>query len=137
MARWRFMNSRSFEGSFVAALRDRSGRCLSLMGGRTSGKVADIDWQMNLSDLSEYALSTVMRSHAMEYLIGKGIKVMRFEGGTPHLMKLAFHEERVGDLLMTRRALGQSFFERVVAGKLPQDNRFANVFRYKLLNWRG
>jgi hypothetical protein len=137
VARWRYMNLREFDGSFVAAVRGADGRCLSLLGGRVSGETADVDWQMNRTELAAFSLSTVMRAHMIEYLVGRGVKVMRFEGGTPHSMKLAFQEERVGDLLLIRKTLGAWFVERVLAGVLPHDNRFANVFRYKLLEWQG
>ena len=137
MARWRFMNQRKFEGGFFATLRDKEGRLLSLMGGRSAGGTADVDWQMNLSEMVNYSFSTVMRAHMIEYLVGQGVKVMRFDGGTPHSMSLSFKEERVGDLFLSRRPLGKWFAEKVIAGILPHDNRFANVFRYELLKWQA
>ena len=137
LALWRYKNWREFKGSFLASLRARNGRLLSLIGGRGAGTIADIDWQMNLSEMTQYSFSTVMRAHVIEYLIGRGIKVMRFEGGTPHSMTFAFQEEAVGDLFLSRRPLGRWFADRVIAGLLPHDNRFANVFRYELLEWHG
>jgi len=135
LALWRFKNWNKFEGGFLATLRDKTGRLLSVMGGRAPGEMADVDWQMNLSELISFSLSTVMRAHVIEYMVGRGIKVLRFEGGTPHSMCLSFQEERVGDLFLARKLFGRKFVERVIARKLPADNRFANVFRYNLLEW--
>jgi hypothetical protein len=105
IARWRFDSLSWLPGCVWLGMKDKDGNWLSLIAGRNHHGITEIDWQVNRAGLSDYSLSTVMRSYLLEYEIGRGTKWLHFEGGTPHSIRNTLGREKVVDLMVMRRSM--------------------------------
>ncbi|HXE07972.1 MAG TPA: hypothetical protein VN612_08755 [Acidobacteriaceae bacterium] len=113
-----------------AGLRDKSGRWLSLIGGRRDGDITTIDWQMNSVGLERYSLSTAMRAFLLEHEIARGTTRLYFEGGTPHAMRFAFTSTDSTDVLAIRRwSLRAWMLRHFACSILPEKNFLRNALR--------
>jgi hypothetical protein len=104
VAFWRYQSLKNLETPLFMGIKDRSGRWLSLLGGRRHHGGTEILWQMNRSGLSPYSLSIVMRSYFMEHEIAHGMTKLYMEGGTAHPMRFSFVNDKVTDLVVVRRS---------------------------------
>src|SRR5262249_55127462 len=104
IVRWRFDSLSWLPGCVWLGMKDKDGNWLSLIAGRNHHGITEIDWQINRAGLSDYSLSTVMRSYLLEYEIGRGTKCLHFEGGTPHSIRNTLGREKVVDLMVMRRS---------------------------------
>jgi hypothetical protein len=104
VASWRYESLKNIETPLFMGIKDRSGRWLSLIGGRRHHDGTEILWQMNRSGLSAYSLSIVMRSYFMEHEIGHGMTKLYMEGGIAHPMRFSFVNDKVTDLVVVRRS---------------------------------
>jgi hypothetical protein len=106
MVVWRYslLESESARvGTMFCGVHAADGRWLSLIGGRRHGDTTEIDWQMNLTGLPHYSLSTVMRAYLLEHEIARGTRQLMFEGGTPHPMRHSFATAESTDVVAVRR----------------------------------
>jgi hypothetical protein len=111
----RFRTFTTSPDAFFCGLRSSTGDWLSLLGGWRQGRTAVLQWQLNVCGYEKYSLVTVARSFWMEDEIGRGTKILRFDGGTSHAMSHAFAEERMLDLVVHRRSLAGWLMVEVLA----------------------
>lgn len=136
VARWRFHSAHATPGAFFSGVQAADGRWLAVTGGRrfetSEGLCVAIDWQLNHTAFAPFSPGSVMRAFLIEHEIASGTTHLRFEGGTPHTMRSAFHEETVVDLLFSRlspRVLGQ------LARWLPKGNLLGDTLKHPGLSW--
>ena len=119
VAAWRFHTARTMRGGVFAGLRADDGRWLSVLGAHCSEQTVCLDWQMNLTGYASLSIGNAMRAFFIQHQIQRGMRWIRFEGGTPHSISSAFVVEHSRELLFARsrwlvRFL-RSVFKRVPA----------------------
>ena len=143
VAAWRYDAITTVPGGFLAGVRDRDGQWLALAGGRHHHDTVEVDWQMNRDDLPALSLGTVLRAYLLEHEVARGTKVLFFEGGTPHAMRLSFHFSMVRDLVVARALPGSRHLQRFVPllrsyinWRLPQSAFILKILTDPQLTWR-
>ncbi len=143
VARWRYDAITTVPGGFLCGVRDRAGRWLALAGGRHHHNMVEVDWQMNRDDLPALSLGTVLRAYLLEHEVARGTKVLFFEGGTPHAMRLSFHFTLVRDLVVAKPLPGTRFLQRFtpvlrsyINRRLPQSAFILKILTDPQLTWR-
>lgn len=135
VAAWRLKVLREAPGAFAVGLRVQGGEWLSMVGGRRRGDTTIVDWQMNRGNFATLSLGTVMRSYLLQSELERGMRFLRFEGGTSHAMRSAFREERVGDLLLTGPWLRSGAAQNIFRKLLPKGNLLATTVDWNGLQW--
>ena len=105
MAAWRYESMKLVSNCLLLGLRAADGRWLSLIGGRCSQSYTTVEWQLNRTDLPNFSLSTLMRSHHIEYEASRGAKGIHFLGGTPHTIQHSLEKEKVFGVVVLRQLL--------------------------------
>lgn len=143
VAGWRYDAITAVPGGFLCGVQDRTGRWLALAGGRRHGEAVEVDWQMNRDDLPALSLGTVLRAYLLEHEVARGTRVLFFEGGTPHAMRLYFHLSMVRDLVVARALPGSWWWRKLVPvvrtyvnRKLPQSAFVLKILLEPQLTWR-
>ncbi len=143
VAAWRYDAITTVSGGFFSGVRDRNGGWLALAGGRRHHDTVEVDWQMNRDDLPALSLGTVLRAYLLEHEVARGTKVLFFEGGTPHAMRLSFHFSMVRDLVVGKPLPGTRHLQRVVPvlrsyinRRLPQSAFILKILTDPQLTWR-
>jgi hypothetical protein len=134
-ALWRYECLRATPNRLFAGVRAADGRWLSVVAGRRHGDVTEIDWQMNLADLPQYSLSTVMRSYLLEHEVQLGMRKIIFLGGTPHAMRHSLVRSESGDVLMVRKSVRAWLLCRMCRWVFPQANFLRGMLMDKQLSW--
>jgi hypothetical protein len=136
IAAWRYESLAQIARPMFCGLRTTDGRWLSLVGGRRVGSTIEIDWQMNLSGMPRYSLSTVMRAFLLEHEIGLGTEKLVFEGGTPHSMRHSFVDCSAVDIVVARAGSPVAWMlSRFSQWVLPEKNFLGAALRDRSLTW--
>jgi hypothetical protein len=135
VAVWRYETMAKNTRPVLCGLRDEDGRWLSLLGGFRRGSALHIDWQLNLSGLPRYSLTTVMRAFLMEYEIAQGSSKLVFEGGTPHPMRHSFACVSAVDVIVQRKSLGAWLLRKLSRWIFPPKNFLGHTLRDEHLRW--
>jgi len=136
IAEWRYRSARSVKGGVFAGLRAADGRWMSFVGGRRLRETVAMDWQMNLKASGSLSLVTAMRALFLADEVERGMRWMRFEGGTTHSIQSAFLPEQATDLMFVRRGLSRKML-RYVGELLPTGGLLAETLLSDTLVWRG
>jgi hypothetical protein len=132
----RYDSATSAPNAFLAGIRDRDGNWLSLVGGNKNHDFIHVYWQMNLSSLPTYSLSTVMRSFLIEYEISCGTKKFIIEGGTPHPMRFYFTREIVTDVVAKRKGLYTAALGIIAKSSVARKTFLAELINTDDLSWK-
>ena len=135
VACWRYQSARSIDGGIFAGLQAADGRWLSIIGGHARSDIARLDWQANFTGFGSLSLVTTMRAFFIGSQVDRGMRWLRFEGGTPHSMSSAFLKEDVRDLVFARNALSPRALRRL-AGAISKTGPLRNVLAADSLVWR-
>ncbi|NYF79767.1 hypothetical protein HDF17_002087 [Granulicella arctica] len=135
IAAWRYRALSLIETPFLCGVHDSSGRWLSMIGGRRSRTVTEIDWQMNLDGLEKYSLTTVARACMIEHEASLGSTRLYLEGGTPHSITNQFVRETVVELTAKRRSLYTHLLTRFAPRVFPPDNYVGQILRDASYSW--
>ena len=123
MTVWRYEAMKLLPDYLFLGIKAANGEWLSLIGGRRNHERTIVEWQMNRAGLTDYSLSTLMRSHLLEHEVGRGCKRLYFVGGTSHTMKYSQSTEYFLDLVTLRYSLS-AFFLRRFARPLMLEHAF-------------
>lgn len=138
VARWRYRSAHESTGGFLAGVRGSDGHWLALVGGRryhaADGPCTAVDWQWNRTAYSRFSPGSLMRILLIEHELASGSTLLRFEGGTPHSMRSAFHREQVANVLYARACLTAGVLRRL--GRwLPKGNLLGDLLASPHLVW--
>ena len=140
LAVFRYEARKSVSDPLFCGVQDRTGRWLSMAGGRRRGRELEMDWQINRDGLPLYSLCTVLRSCLIEHESTQGglhgPTRLYFEGGTPHHIGRSFQRERVVELTVKRQSLYTGFLTRFATQLFPAKNYVSQVLRDPSLDWR-
>jgi hypothetical protein len=137
MAKWRYQLARESPDSIFLGLRSSTGQWLSILGGRRQGTLVDVDWQLNRRGMEKFSLVTAMRALVLQAEVDRGTRFLRFEGGTPHTMRLSFMKEQVHDLLYFRSPRTKAILLRLLPRILPSDNLLFGVISSNAWTWHA
>lgn len=135
IAAWQYSVMAEVPEPVFCGVRATDGRWLSLLGGRRRPGVMEIDWQMNLTGLPRYSLSTVMRSFLLEHEIARGTRGLTFVGGTPHSMRHSLACVDAVDVIVQRRTLSAWLLRRLSQWVFPTENVLGQALRDTGLRW--
>lgn len=134
IARWRYRAIQSSPGAFLAGMRNLDGVWLGLIGGRRSGDMTFVDWQINAVHNGPLSLGTALRAFLVENEHVRGISLIHFEGGTSHTMSHAFLDDGARDLLFARPDLPARLL-RVLARFFPPGGLLSQVILGSGVEW--
>ncbi len=121
---------------FLMGLKDKSGRWLSMLGGRRYLDRSEILWQLNRDGLAPYSLGTVMRSYCIENEILHGSRRLYIEGGTSQPIKFSFVPEKVVDLAFVRPTVVANAIQAVARKYISPDNELLHMLWAPGLEWK-
>ncbi len=136
VARWRYESIHSMDQGVFAGLRAADGTWLSLIGGHREADTVRLDWQMNLMRFASLSLVSAMRAFFIASQIDRGVRWIRFEGGTLHSMNSAFLKEQARDLIFACRALPPGVVRRL-SKAISTGGPLAKALSSPALAWRG
>ncbi len=136
VARWRYDSIHSMNHAVFAGLRAADGTWLSLLGGHREADTVRLDWQMNLTRFASLSLVSAMRAFLIASQIDRGVRSIRFEGGTLHSMSSAFLKEQARDLIFARGALPPGVVRRL-SRSISTGGPLAKALSSPSLVWRG
>ena len=132
---WRYESLKDLANPVLMGIRDREGRWLSMLAGRRYDDRSEILWQLNRDGLTEYSLSTVMRSYFIEHEIARGSRRLYIEGGTQQPIRLSFVPENLTDLVVVRHAPMARAMEKIARYYISPDNELAWMLGAKDQEW--
>jgi hypothetical protein len=135
IARWRYGVAGKLPNSIFVGLQSANGQWLSVLGGRRQGDLTDVDWQLNRRGLERYSVSTAMRAYVLQLETDRGTRYLRFDGGTPHSMRLSFMKEPITDLLFFPSLHCKAMLFKLLPNILPEGNSLALVMVSKSWTW--
>jgi hypothetical protein len=135
LAAWRLDAMKLLPERLFLGIRDKSGRWLSVIGGRRQQNGTYVEWQMNRADMTQFSLGTLMRSHLLEHEVERGSKRLYLVGGTSHSMKFAFGTEHFVDLVTLRRAVPAFLLRRFARPLMLEETFLVKAIADPKLKW--
>ena len=120
----------------IRGVRDSRGRWLAMAGIRRQNGFAELDWQLNHSDLPASSLCTVFRSFLIDYEISIGSTRLYIEGGTSHALQHSFLRQRVTDVVVKRNSLRVRLLDRLASRALSEKSYIRETLLDPGFNWQ-